>query len=989
MSIRRLTLGAGYRYLMSSVARMDEATRASGLTAYYAAKGTPPGRFLGKGLGGLDNRRGVAPGAEVSEDHLWRLIGMLQDPITGEALGRAPAPVRPAFIDENGRLHSASRPVAGFDLTFSAPKSVSVAWALADEVTRARIHAAHRRALEVVIRYAERRVFATRTGAAGAVSEDINGVVAAAFDHWDSRSGDPQLHTHVVVVNRVQAVGDLRWRTLDSKALFRSAVGLSELYNGVLADLLTADLGWGWASEKRRRSPEPKWEVAGVNVALREEFSKRSAMIEDAKEDLVTAFVATRGRQPTATEILRMRQQATLVTRPTKEHRSLNEVVIDWRARAAAYLPDQSEPLAQATPHEPIGVSFVAGLANRNDLPVLRSDDIVDGMLKDTARSVLATVSDKRATFTSANLFAESVRQLHGIRFATPGDRISVAERTTTFATDYAVRLTPPDPLALPEELRRDDGTSRLRPRNSAVYSTRDIIDAEERLLLASRAMNASSVPAPSAHALVAASSGEGPQLSADQAAAVAAIVSSGRRLDVLVGAAGTGKSTTMAGLRAVWEAAYGPGSDVGLAPSASAAEVLGEAVGIPTENTAKWLLEASANPQREAELDGLLERLRRASPSVSTRAMKAQAQRVHDELTRWRLREGQLLIVDEASIAGTRELDQIVALAGRARTKVLLVGDWAQLSAVSAGGAFRLVATDRSDAPQLHDVRRFRHDWEGAATLRVRAGEAAVVGEYVDRGRVASGDREAMLDALFAAWRDDVGAGQRSLMVAVEGGTVRELNKRVRADRMAAGRVSGDGVEIADGLVAGVGDQVVTRLNQRDLTAGSTWVKNGDVWTVTGLDRDGSLVVAARGRGQVRLPPSYVAEHVELGYATTAHRAQGRTVDRTHAFIDIGTTQEALYVMATRGRSSNMMYVDTALDRNLTDEGPPAEHADVAEVLAHALQTSEAELSAHETGAALMALQLDHAPKRTSELAHPTGWRSAGVEHLAPSFRS
>ena len=90
--------------------------------------------------------------------------------------------------------------------------------------------------------------------AGGVVSEDVRGVVAAVFEHWDSRAGDPQLHSHVVVLNRVQAVHDGRWRTLDSRALFKATVGLSELYNGVLADLLTADLGWGWVPERRRRS---------------------------------------------------------------------------------------------------------------------------------------------------------------------------------------------------------------------------------------------------------------------------------------------------------------------------------------------------------------------------------------------------------------------------------------------------------------------------------------------------------------------------------------------------------------------------------------------------------------------------------------------------------------------------------------------------------------------------------------------------------------
>ena len=135
MSIRRMTLGAGYRYLMSSVARGDVARGASGLTAYYAATGTPPGWFLGSGLAGLDGGRGIPEGTQVSEEHLWRMLGMLQDPVTGAQLGRSPVGGHTAYADRDGQGR-ARRPVAGFDLTFSAPKSVSVAWALADPATR-------------------------------------------------------------------------------------------------------------------------------------------------------------------------------------------------------------------------------------------------------------------------------------------------------------------------------------------------------------------------------------------------------------------------------------------------------------------------------------------------------------------------------------------------------------------------------------------------------------------------------------------------------------------------------------------------------------------------------------------------------------------------------------------------------------------------------------------------------------------------------------
>ncbi len=162
----------------------------------------------------------------------------------------------------------------------------------------------------------------------------------------------------------------------------------------------------------------------------------------------------------------------------------------------------------------------------------------------------------------------------------------------------------------------------------------------------------------------------------------------------------------------------------VGLAPSAAAAEVLAEAVGIPTENTAKWLTEQHRQAERQATLDALSARLLRASPNLTTRRLLEQARSVSAEIDRWQLRPGQLVIIDEASMAGTLDLDAITTHAQQAGAKVLLVGDWAQLAPVSAGGAFHLLAHDRDDIATLHEIRRFAHPWERDASVRLRDGD-------------------------------------------------------------------------------------------------------------------------------------------------------------------------------------------------------------------------------------------------------------------------
>jgi conjugative relaxase-like TrwC/TraI family protein len=970
ISIRRMSLGEGYRYLMESVAVGDGARIGpDGLTRYYSEGGTPPGIFLGTGLAGLDDGQGVEKGAAVSEEQLFLMLGMCADPITGQALGRAPnravhslarrirdrvaalpaevtAAERVALIEgieseEQARSGRLRPPVAGFDLTFSLSKSISTAWGLADPATKAAIYDCHRQAIDIVLAYAETEIFHSRSGTDGVVQEDITGVVAAAFTHWDSRAADPQLHDHVVVLNRAQSVSDGRWRTLDSRGLFKAVVELSELHEGVMSDLLTERLGWGWDGRNRRHSPRLRWEVTGVPDELMAEFSQRSTAIEDRKNTLVAQFVAARGRQPTSTEAIEIRRRATLETRPDKTHRSLLELTDRWRERAIAFVGTEPE-------------SWVASLADRNDLPLLHSDDLVDEILADVASMALEKVSDMRATFSRANVSAEVHRQLRGVRFAAPTERITTARRTVDLALGSALLLTPPPLHHTPEPFVRPDGTSQFRAKGHERYCTHAILEAEARLLDAGHRADAPTVSSGTvASALARSLPRRTERLSLDQAVAVERIATSGRCLDVLVGPAGTGKSMTMAGLRAAWEAEHGPGSVIGLAPSAAAADVLADELGIDTENTAKWLTEHRRGPDRLAVIDRLGHQLAAAHLSAPVRkSIRERIRSIRGELSRWELRAGQLVIVDEASLAGTLTLDELVDAAKDAGAKVLLVGDSAQLTAVEAGGMFAELVRDRGlDAPELTDVRRFQSEWEKNASLLLRAGDDAAIDAYQAHGRITDGSRDDLLDTVYQSWKNDIDSGLSSVMIAPDLGTVSELNRRARADLVAAGSVAPEGVDVAGEDTVGVGDLVVTRQNDRRLIAGAHWVRNGDRWIVTEVGDDASLTVRGlKGGATVVLPAEYVREHVELGYAATAHRAQGRTTQTAHAIISPTTTREVLYVAATRGRQGNWIYVDTCYDPDpQTGHDGVTAHQTAHEVLAGVLRNEGADIAAHE----------------------------------------
>jgi hypothetical protein len=464
-------------------------------------------------------------------------------------------------------------------------------------------------------------------------------------------------------------------------------------------------------------------------------------------------------------------------------------------------------------------------------------------------------------------------------------------------------------------------------------------------------------------------------RLSPDQAAAVAQVCTGGRAVQVLVGPAGTGKTTTLKVIARLWGRDAGNVGDgpavIGLAPSATAAARLSAALRIPCETTAKWLHETTgaAGQERAALLTDLATPRPAPADREQRRARAVAWQRLNAEADRWRLNPGQLVIVDEASLAGTVDLDQIVTQARAAGAGVLLVGDQHQLSAVQAGGAFGLLAR-RTRTTELSGLWRFRNRWEADATRQLRHGDPTALDSYAVHGRVHDGDHDEVLVAALAAWRADTDAGLESLLIAADTDTVRELNARIRLDNTTTGRATPTGVALWDGTTAGVGDRVTTRRNDRSqrLPDGGH-VRNGETFTVVAVHPDGSLdahpardaasreaPVNALGRdatASIRIPAEYVAEHVELGYAITAHRAQSATVDTAHVVTGPGMTREHLYVAMTRGRAANHAYVpldhhpdiDEAHHTDATDLLPVTGR----EVLEQILATSGAEQSATE----------------------------------------
>jgi conjugative relaxase-like TrwC/TraI family protein len=914
VSMRVMSAGDGYKYLLRTVAAGDgQRSLSTPLTRYYSAKGTPPGRWIGSGLPGLGSGS-IVEGAEVTEAQLQRLIGLGRDPADGAPLGRAypdyQKPTDPATHGSVQETVSRRRAVAGYDFTFSIPKSASILWGLADAATQERIVQAHHAAVSEVVAFMEREVAATRTGITaydGAVAQvDVTGLIATAFDHFDSRAGDPHLHTHVVISNKVQTVLDGKWRSLDGRPMHAAVVALSELHESLFADALTQSLGVRWEMRERGRDRHPCLSISSVPEALVAEFSSRSRHIDIATDALIDAYLDRHGRRPGPVTIMKLRAQATLSTRPAKEVRSLAELTAAWRERAERVLGEDATIWASAA-------------STTSLVPVMRAaEDMAREAINEIGTRVMTAVSEKRATWRHWNLAAEAARQLAQHRFASASDREAVIGRVVDAAERASLRITPPELAPTPPSFLRADGTSVFRSKHSTVFTSTELLDAETRLL-----ERAADTTGPRiAPAMLRATSPKqlpgGVVLADDQLAALSAIVGSGLVVDVLVGPAGAGKTTAMNALRHAWEAAHHAGSVVGLAPSATAAQVLAEELSIPTENRAKWW----------------------------------QNHLAHGET----FHAGQLVIVDEASLAGTLSLDRISALAASAGAKVLMVGDYAQLHSVDAGGAFSMLVHSRADAPELVDVHRFTHEWEKLASLGLRRGDPDSIDQYIARARVSGGDTESMTDAAYSAWRADTRAGRVTVLISDSNEAVAALNARARTELILEGRIDAvREVSLHDGNRAAVSDTVITRRNDRQLRTSRSWVRNGDRWTVTGVRQNGAVDVRRYGHrwgSAVRLPADYVKHHLELGYAVTSHRAQGITTESAHVVVTTGMTRENLYVAMTRGREANTAFV--AVDRpDVAHVGPrPGEDNDATarSILGGVLQRVGAEQSAHET---------------------------------------
>lgn len=364
------------------------------------------------------------------------------------------------------------------------------------------------------------------------------------------------------------------------------------------------------------------------------------------------------------------------------------------------------------------------------------------------------------------------------------------------------------------------------------------------------------------------------PELRLEQAEAIAGVCVSGRATDMIVGAAGTGKSYTVEALARFWRThTHTPAT--GLTLGQNAANVLVENGLDDAHNIARWL------------------------------------RGIHEgEIT---LTPGQLLVVDEYSMVPNHVLAAIQTIANRNNVKVLWTGDHEQLPSPEAGGMGRYLST-LAGAFELTDPMRFTAVWERNASLQLRVGDEAALNLYDRHGRLAAGSREEMEEAALNGYLADHLSGHPSLLLADTNEAASRLSARARERLIALGKVStGRRVDLRDGNRASTGDLVVARANDTRIRFGAVEraLSNRDTLHVLEVERDGSLTVALEGdhAGVATLSRDYVTQHIELAYSGTAHAAQGRTVGTCHSVVDPSITRQMMYVMLTRGWKANYAY--------------------------------------------------------------------------------
>ena len=802
-------------------------------------------------------------------------------PLTGDAYETWVAGRDPATGEPRGQLRTDGHAVRFVEVVVNGPKTWSLAAALHPDIAAAYEAAQDRAAEQILTWLAEHAT--TRVGPRGGqVQVPLEVAEAVTVRHYTSRAQDPHRHLHLQLLARVFAAG--KWRGLHTVGVRDSLNAINGLGHAAMAcdpELNAAFAAHGYTKDTTGEIQELS-EYVGP-------FSARHAQIARNVDRYERGWTAAHPGEHPGPALRRA-----------------------WDARAwADGRPDKVTPQPGTKLEERWQAEFDALGYRPRDRPVELHPTPIGALDREAATDrVLARLAAGRSAWNAADIRGEAERLIATAGIVTDAAvRIELAEDLTARALDRCVPL-----------LARDGVPEHIRAWTSGPVLA---VEAELAARLASRADRSAGVPGPALIPPVGVAVGA-PRLDPGQAAAVAALAGP-RALVVIEGAAGAGKTTTLAATRNLL-AEQGRRLVV-VTPTLKAATVAAAEVGAVAGSAARLAFEYGWRWND----DGAWTRLPVGhTDPITGRAYAGPADGA-------RLRPGDLLVVDEAGMLDQDTARALLTIADECQVHVALLGDRHQLAAVGRGGVLDLAAAqvDPTGHLTLAGVHRFTRTNGGVTvpdteyadlTLAMRAGAnpGRVFDALLARGQIRlHPDAQALREALAAGAADSYTAGERVAVVAAACERAATLNAAIRDRLVTDGRVDDRHVVVtAAGERIGVGDRIATRRNDHDLA-----VANRDVWTVTAVGLNGELVVTPdgassgavtpavtpAGTGARVLPADYVTAHVELAYATTAHGAQGDTVTAAHLVVGEDTGAAAAYVGMTRGREANTAHLVAA----------------------------------------------------------------------------
>src|SRR4051794_22031052 len=570
LSTAKIRTGS-WRYYADQVER--------GACEYFLGIGEAPGRWYGRGLEPL----ALSANALVEERELEATFGRALHPVAHVQLGRS------------WRADG----VTGYDLTFSAPKSVSALWALGSDGVSTAVRRAHAAAVRTALDYLDGHAALSRTGRDGAVQVGSDGFAAAVFDHRTSRAGDPQLHTHALVLNKVRCA-DGGWRTLDGHEIYAHKKSAGALYQAALRNEMTRTLGVSWTAV----SKDGQAEIAGVPAELTRLWSKRTVQTLAEAAPVIAGYEQLLGRPLTSAERVAVEKVAVIKTRPHKDTVDITGLLQRWVEEAAG------------VGWSPQRLTVAVRDAS---LPLPAREQVVAAVDRALLDAVVAA-GGRRAVFTRSDLAVEVAA-----RIPTAGFTGEMTREQLERLTDRALDAT--------EAVRLRDQTDGPARASNARYASRTTLQRELDILAVADAGRHDGVAVCDLDTLRSVALGRG--LDSAQIDAVASLCADGATVSVLVAPAGTGKTTTVGAAVTAWQ--HEGHRVLALAPSARAAKELGTATGLSGYTVAKFLHEqhVDRDPRDPAWF-------------------------------RYRVGDGDVVIVDEASMLSTADLHTLVRIVWR-----------------------------------------------------------------------------------------------------------------------------------------------------------------------------------------------------------------------------------------------------------------------------------------------------------------------------------